>query len=148
MSWSVKKEHKVGFSWRCLHQGCRKRTRNCSIRHGSWFTASKKSIRKVLLMTYCWAAGLSSETTIREICFEDGDTMRSKTVDWWFEKCRKVCLHVVQKEKIVAKGSTNVADKSKIDLAEVQWRLHNEGKDSFDQILCDILLLHKPQKRF
>ena len=46
LTWSVKTDHADGFSWRCTHRGCRKRSRNCSIRHGSWFSDSKMSLKK------------------------------------------------------------------------------------------------------
>ncbi len=66
LTWSAKAEVGDGYTWRCTHRGCRKRSRNCSIRHGSWFSDSKMSLKKILKLTYYWAARATTDAAIRK----------------------------------------------------------------------------------
>ena len=126
LTWSVKTDHADGFSWRCTHRGCRKRSRNCSIRHGSWFSDSKMSLKKILKLTYYWAARATTSAAIRETSVHEGEQTSSKTVVDWFTFCREVCLRAV--EERCSKGIGGPGMTVEIDESKFGRRKYNRGR--------------------
>ena len=126
LTWSVKTDHADGFSWRCTHRGCRKRSRNCSIRHGSWFSDSKMSLKKILKLTYYWAARATTSVAIRETSVHEGEQTSSKTVVDWFTFCREVCLRAV--EERCSKGIGGPGMTVEIDESKFGRRKYNRGR--------------------
>ena len=68
-----------GKRWSCEPCGYRK-----SIRDGSFFSRSHMSLKKIVLMVYCWAQDMPQDVTMRE-----AEVDGNHTVINWFNLCRE-----------------------------------------------------------
>ncbi|XP_033646441.1 uncharacterized protein LOC117305688 [Asterias rubens] len=149
LTWSVKTGHADGYSWRCTHRGCLKRSRNCSIRHGSWFSDSKVSLKKIIELTYYWAARATTSVAIKETSVYEGESTSYKTVVDWFTFCREVCLRVVEEKcskGIGGPGMTVEIDENKLGrrkysrgrLVQGEWVLGGICRETKETFLIEV----------
>ena len=128
-------------------QRCKSRLNQVSIKTGTWFADSRISLRKSLLLMYCFVQKLNYEHTIRETSVSsaeesDGSSTENtiststRTVADYFNYCREVCTWSVECKlatdgKIGSVGMTVEIDESKFGkrkyqrgrLIEGQWVL-------------------------
>ena len=128
-------------------QRCKSRLNQVSIKTGTWFADSRISLRKSLLLMYCFVQKLNYEHTIRETSVSsaeesDGSSTENtiststRTVADYFNYCREVCTWSVECKlatdgKIGGVGMTVEIDESKFGkrkyqrgrLIEGQWVL-------------------------
>ena len=86
----------VSGRWRCkkrsLHRQINRRGQEeveIAVADGTWFSKTKLSIQKSLLLTYCWSQKLTFEQTIQECCFDEQCLSRETVADW-HSYCREV----------------------------------------------------------
>ena len=81
------------------------------------------SLKKILVLMYCWATGMSNEAAITESSLNNGVTTGSHTVDDWFTFCREICLHVVQQ-----KNSKGIGGPGKVVEIDESIYKYNRGR--------------------
>ncbi|XP_038077487.1 uncharacterized protein LOC119745298 isoform X2 [Patiria miniata] len=123
LRWSPTEHRGDGFSWRCNSRRCKKRTANRSVRHSSWFAGSRLSLEKVLVLTYCWAVGMTNKVAVRESSIS-GTITCGETVVEWFNYCREVCLHAVRQCSSKAIGGPELV----VEIGESKF-----GKQKFNK---------------
>ena len=106
------------FKFQCNRKDCRRRRNQVVLRHGTWFSKSKLSFRKTILLTYCFIKQLSYDQTVHETSISPTDSdsdeyleTSSETISDWFSYCREVCIHAVEQHaqqngKIGGRGCT------------------------------------------
>ena len=85
--------------WRCkeysLHRQINRRINNTEVEvalaDGTWFANSKLSIKRSILLTYCWSQRFSYKTTRHE-CRFDNEQISDEIITDWFNHCREVCM--------------------------------------------------------
>ena len=67
-----------------------------SVAHGTWFENSHLPPKKILMITYCFAAEFTYDQTIREVYGSIENDERKEvartTISDWFNYCREVCM--------------------------------------------------------
>lgn len=109
--------------WRCLNTRCPKYRKDVSARKGTWFSHSKMSIEKILLITYCFAKNVSNKTAMEETSIEDATS--SETISDWYTDCMDLCCDIVynHSEPIGGPGCTVEIDEGKFGK-----RKYNRGR--------------------
>lgn len=58
----------------------------------TWFSGTRLSIEKAMLLTYCWSKGFNYEQAIDECHFNEEQRISSETVADWYSYCREVSM--------------------------------------------------------
>ena len=97
--------HEVRFQ--CNKKRCKSRLNQVSIKKGTWFADSRISLRKTLLLMYCFVQKFNYEHTIRETSVssaeESDGSSRENTISTstctiadYFSYCQEVCTWPVE----------------------------------------------------
>lgn len=121
-----KKGDTFRLTFRCQKRSCERET---SAKKDTWFDKSKLSLKKGLVLTYCFARRFDYENAIFESSgslFGDTETSRETVADL-YSYCREVCVESLFSGDIVKKiGGLNCV--VEIDEAKFGKRKYNRGR--------------------
>jgi transposase-like protein len=104
-----------GCIWRC--PDCRKKT---SIRHNSWFSGSKLSLQRMLLILYMWSQDLEQDYVKFEVGIGSDHTISN-----FFMYCRQICFEILETNAGMIGGPNMIVE---VDEAKFGRRKFHRGK--------------------
>ena len=122
----AKKGSNLRLEFRCRKRTCRI---EISARRNTWFDKSKLSLRKSLVLVYCFVRKFDFNTAIRETSgrFCGGEVTGTETVSDIYSYCREVCVESLYSGKDVKKiGGQNFT--VEVDEAKFGKRKYNRGR--------------------
>ena len=100
------------------------------MRQNSWFSCSKRSIQKILALTYAWAHKYTVDQAVHETSLDDETTSPEMVIDW-YNYCREVCAYAGQ---IGGSGKSVEIDESKFGKIKYHRGCYVEGQWVFGSI--------------
>lgn len=114
----------VSFSWKCKNSRCPKYRNTVTGKRNTWFSYSKMSIEKVLLITYCFCARFPNHLALRETSILNKMTSTETIVDWYTYSMELCCQIVAEKSQSIGGPGYTV----EIDEAKFGKRKYNKGR--------------------
>jgi hypothetical protein len=137
------------YRYQCNKSKCKKSNKNqVPLRHKTWFANAHITLRKSLILTYCFVYNLDYKQAIHETSISEADTSdddndnilstSSTTIADYYSYCREVCVSVCEKlatnKKIGGPGLTVEIDESKFGKRKFQKGRLIEGQWVFGGI--------------
>lgn len=118
-----------GYVWICKE--CPVSPSYFSVRHGSWLEGRDAPLVDILLFTYLWAHGCTSEQISKET------NMPLNTVKDWSLTYLNICASVYQKRLTSEAEFGSENDLERKESYAAMWREKNKYKDPFFEFLKD-----------
>ena len=111
--------------YRCNKTSCRSKQ---YLTKNTWFEGRRISIKKTLILTYCFYIKASFDSAIRETSgtFFNEEETSPETVSDTYSYCREVCTEILLKDGAVQIGGVNCT--VEIDEAKFGKRKYNRGR--------------------